>query len=205
MIVAMWLAYFLMPPARPNIEEPLGAATSIWEGVLGSKKRKRRRRYQEIVAQVSAIERYLCDHLRPQFVEEYGPVAGAALANAVIDRLFARAIAPHGVELELAKQLSSTLAKENKPLRDAAFVSLRALLEVEGVSNNFAAERRIVDTIYWLKQFGEIPQESLLPQVLDRLISTGVVDGLSISDDKVCMEEPAPQVPIIVISRTSTN
>ena len=51
------------------------------------------------------------------------------------------------------------------------------MLQVEGARGNFAAERRIMDTIQWLKQFGEIPPDSCEPQAISRMLQTVRVDS----------------------------
>jgi hypothetical protein len=40
------------------------------------------------------------------------------------------------------------------------------MLEVEGATNDFQAERRILETIHWLEQFGEMPEEASLSAAL---------------------------------------
>lgn len=145
--------------------------------VFGFARQRRKRRYREIAAQVSAIQRCLFSQLHPRLTKEHGAIFGAQLAQSVVDRLFGRRVSLQGDALQLVDQLSSSLAERNQTVRDAAFVSLRAMLEVEGASNDFVAERRIVDTLHWLKQFGEMPANIPLTEVLDRLAADVDLEG----------------------------
>lgn len=106
----------------------------------------------------------------------HGQFPGGQLAQAVVDRIFARQVSLTGKERLLADQLAADLVKRNETLREAAFSSLRAMLEVEGANNNFPAERRILDTMDWLKQFGGLPAESVLFEAFARLRAGGVTD-----------------------------
>jgi hypothetical protein len=54
------------------------------------------------------------------------------LSDAVTDRLFARPAGLYGEEFELVRKLSDHLAKEYPVLRSAAFVTLDAMLQLEG-------------------------------------------------------------------------
>jgi len=109
--------------------------------MFGLEKRRRQKRHQEIAAQWSAIQRYVFDQLRPSFMSAHGQFPGGQLAQAVVDRIFARQVSLTGKERLLADRLSADLVKRNETLREAAFASLRAMIEVEGAKNNFPAER----------------------------------------------------------------
>jgi len=135
--------------------------------MFGREKRKRQERHQQTASQVQALQRRVYSQLHPLFVSRYGQIDGSRLTQEVVDKLFGRSTPRNGHDL--AEESAGEVAKENQNVRDAAFVSLRAMLEVEGANKNFAAERRILDTIHWLKQFGEIPPDASEPQALKRI------------------------------------
>lgn len=142
----------------------------------------------------------------------HGQIPGGQLAQAVVDRIFARPVTLDGTERRLADQLSADLVKRNETLRAAAFASLRAMVEVEGAKNNFPAERRILDTMEWLTQFGGLPAESPLAESLERLRAAGVLESdkseadseSNPSKDSVSTnsDEAAPVPPKIPLERT---
>ena len=133
---------------------------------------KRKRHHQQTAAHVQVLQRHVYRQLHPLFVARYGQIDGSRLTQEVVDKLFGRVTPRNGHDLTLAEQSACEVARENQSVRDAAFVSLCAMLEVEGAKKNFAAERRILDTIHWLKQFGEIPPDSSEPQTLERISET---------------------------------
>jgi hypothetical protein len=140
--------------------------------MFGREKRKRRERHRQTTSRVQALQRGVYSQLNPLFVARYGQIDGSRLTQEVVDKLFGR-VTPRSVhDLALAEESAGEVAKENQNVRDAAFVSLRAMLEVEGANKNFTAERRILDTIHWLKQFGEIPSDASEPQALNRISET---------------------------------
>jgi hypothetical protein len=153
--------------------------------MFGLDKRRKRNRFLQVEAEVSAIQRYLFDQIRPSLTTAYGYFEGGQLAQSVIDRLFARPVALAGKERLLVDRLSRDLLKGNESVRQVAFSSLRAILEVEGARNNFPAERRILDTVEWLKQFGGLPAGIPLSEALTRLRTLEV----SIPNDS----EPEPE------------
>ena len=77
----------------------------------------------------------------------------------------------HGEELQIVERLSNELARDNQIVRDAAFISLEAMLEMGGAKNDFRAERRIIETLHWLERFGQQPDGIPLAKELNRLMS----------------------------------
>ena len=137
--------------------------------MFGREKRKKEETYRRTITLVGAIQRGVFSQLQPGFVERHGQIEGGRLAQEVVDKLFGRLSPGNGHDTVLANQSATEVARDNQNIRDAAFISLRAMLEVEGGKKNFAAERRILDTIHWLKQFGEIPPDASEPQALNRI------------------------------------
>jgi hypothetical protein len=137
--------------------------------MFGLQKRRTKHRYRQTTSQVLALQRQIFNQLHPVFVKRRGHIEGARLAQEVVDKLFGRGAPRNGHDLTEAINSAGEIAREDKNVRDAAFISLRAMLEVEGANKNFAAERRIIDTIDWLKQFGEIPSDASQPQALNRI------------------------------------
>jgi hypothetical protein len=146
--------------------------------MFNSAKKKKQDAYRQTIAEVNAVQRCFVAQFHPLFVRQHGHLLGGRLAQAVVDKLFGRPSSLSGGELGLAERLTADIAAENLAVRNAAFISLRAMLQVEGASGNFAAERRIMDTIQWLKQFGEIPADSCEPQAVSRMLQTVRVDPL---------------------------
>jgi hypothetical protein len=132
-------------------------------------RRKRQKRSREIANQISSIQRLVFERLRPEFVKEHGSIAGLQLGQAVVDRFFARPASLQGDDAELVQCLSNEIARNNRVVRDAAFVTLKVMIEVEGATNDFQAERRILETINWLEQFGEIPEPTSLKEALEKV------------------------------------
>jgi hypothetical protein len=135
------------------------------------KRRQQRRHYLKVASQVGTVERHLFELLRRELVKEYDAISSGQLAQLVVDRLFARPAALHVENLQVVERISTQLAQENEVVRDAAFVSLDAMLELEGAKNDFRAGRRIIETLHWLERFGNKPEGVSLPQVLDTLMS----------------------------------
>jgi hypothetical protein len=113
----------------------------------------------------------------------HGQFPGGQLAQAVVDRIFARQVSLTGKERLVADQLAADLVKRNETLREAAFASLRAMTEVEGAKNNLPTERRILDTVEWLKQFGGLPAEMALSEALEQLRAAGVSESDASEED----------------------
>ncbi|MDQ6652845.1 MAG: hypothetical protein M3Y84_08880 [Acidobacteriota bacterium] len=155
-------------------------------------RRRIRKRHEEIAKQVCVIQRYLIDKLRLSLGTTHGEIAGAQLSQAMVDRLFARPVTLAGRERLLADRLSGDLVRENRCVRDATFVSLQALLEVESTKHNVIAKRRVLETLDWLRQFGEAPSEGSLAKVFEQLTIVGV-DGLSETGEKANAEACEPR------------
>ena len=144
-------------------------SVSLGNRMFGFSRGKRQKRSREIANQISSIQRLVFDRLRPDFVKEHESISGLRLCQAVVDRLFARPASLQGDEAESVQHLSNEVAKNNQVVREAAFVTLKIMLEVEGDTNDFQAERRILETIHWLEQFGEIPEQTSLQRALEKV------------------------------------
>ena len=127
----------------------------------------------KIAAQVGDIQRHLFETLRRELVKKYQVLTAGRIAQGVVDRLFARPQALHGEELQIVENLSNELARDNQIIRDAAFISLEVMLELEGAKNDFRAERRIIETLHWLERFGKKPEGISLAKELKSLMSAG--------------------------------
>src|SRR5690242_6836353 len=117
--------------------------------MFGREKRKKEELYRRTTTQVKAIQRGVFSKLHPKFAERHGQIEGGRLAQEVVDKLFGRLSPSNGHDTALTDQSASEVARDNQNIRDAAFISLRAMLEVEGANKNFAAERKILETIHW--------------------------------------------------------
>ena len=140
--------------------------------MFGFKRRNREKRCEQTAEQLEILQRWLFDQLRPSLAKEFGDEYGDRLAQAVVDRFLVRPSSLARDDLIFGEQLAARIASEHQEIRDVVFVSLRAMLEVEGAKNHFAAERKILDTIQWMKQFGEIPQGNSQLHALQELIQT---------------------------------
>ena len=137
---------------------------------------KRRRQLQhlrEVKSQIDSIQTRMVVMVRRELLKQYGAITASQLAQAAVDRLFARPPALIGEYVQLIESLSSELARENKFVRDAAFVTLTAMLELEGANNDFKAERRILETLHWLKQYGEEPKGTTLQEINEAPFAEG--------------------------------
>ena len=139
------------------------------------KDKQRQDELREMSLKVGAVQRQVFEILRRELVKTHEPIEGGRLAQAVTDRLFARPAALYGEEFEMVRKLSDHLAKTNPVLRSAAFVTLDAMLQIEGVKNDFKSERRIIETIHWLEQFGQKPNQMTLADALDTLTNWTLV------------------------------
>jgi hypothetical protein len=120
----------------------------------------------QIVSQVQSIQRQVFRQIRPRFVARHGQMEGSRLAQVTVDRLFGRSISLKGDDSRLASQFAAEVASEDQFIRNAAFISLLAMLEVERANKNAASRRRIAETISWLEQFGEVPADASEPDAL---------------------------------------
>ena len=140
--------------------------------MFGWGKRKRQRQhFREVRSQIDAIQMRMVVMVRRELLKQYGALTGSQLAQATVDRLFARPAALSGEYEQLIESLSNELARNNQVARDAAFVTLAAMLELERANNDFKAERRILETLRWLKQFGEQPEGITLQEINDALFA----------------------------------
>jgi len=139
------------------------------------KERREQKHLQRASLHAEAIQRQVFEILRRELVKTHEAIEGGRLAQAVTDRLFARPAALHGEEFELVRKLSDRLTKENSVLRNAAFVPLEAMLQIKGAKSDFKAERRIIETIHWLEQFGAKPKKLALADALDAMTNFTLV------------------------------
>ena len=128
--------------------------------------RRKHERLQQSLVQVQTIQRNVFRQIHPQFLERHGRIEGSRLAQLTVDKLFGRSNSLKDYENFLAERFAAELACENQIVREAAFISLLAMLEVERVTCRASAARRIVDTLNWLKQFGDIPADAEAPEAL---------------------------------------
>jgi hypothetical protein len=136
--------------------------------------RKRRRRVQyfaEVKSQIAEIQTRMVVMVRRELVKHYEVLTASQLAQATVDRLFARPAALSDEYSQLIESLSNVIARENQFVRDASFITLNAMLELEGAENDFKTERRIIETLHWLHQYGEQPMGMTLQQVHQRLMT----------------------------------
>jgi len=131
-----------------------------------SEERANDARYRKPVAQIQAVQRHVFRQIRVRFLERHGQMEGCRLAQLTVDKLFGRAISLRNEDSSLVEQFAAEIAIENQTIRDAAFICLLAMLELQNVDNHAAARRRIADTIHWLQQFGEIPPRASEPNAL---------------------------------------
>jgi hypothetical protein len=122
-----------------------------------------------VTVQVQAIQRLVFNGIRSSFVPRYGQIEGHRLAQITVDKLFGRATSVKGNDGSLSAQFAAEIADKNELIRDAAFVSLLASLEVETADQSPVVRRRLVDSVRWLEQFGNIPPDAYRPEALFRI------------------------------------
>jgi hypothetical protein len=134
------------------------------------KRGRENQRFNEVTSQIGEIQTRMVVLVRRELVKHYEVLIASQLAQATVDRLFARPAALSGECSELIERLSGILARDNKFVRDAAFISLSALLELEVTNNDFKAERRILETLQWLNQIGEPPMGTTIQEIHRKLM-----------------------------------
>lgn len=127
---------------------------------------------RQTVAQIQTIQRHVFRQIRVRFLARHGQLEGSRLAQLTVDQLFGRAAVVKGNDSALAEQFAAEIALENRDIRDAAFICLLAMFELESAKTDSPATRRIVEAIYWLKQFGEIPPSASEVDALTRITET---------------------------------
>jgi hypothetical protein len=135
------------------------------------KRKQRLEHFREITSHTGAIQTRMVVLVRRELVKHYEALTATQLAQAIVDRLFARPPALNNEYSELIENISTALARDNQFVRDAAFITLHALLELEGDKNDFKAERRIIETRHWLHQYGEPPMGLTLQEVNEKLMT----------------------------------
>jgi|SRR5215831_3959574 len=135
------------------------------------KRKQRLEHFREVRAYADAIQTRMVVLVRRELVKDHEALVASQLAQATVDRLFARPAALSSQYSELIGTLSTALAKDNQFVRDAALTTLGAMLELERAENDFKAERRIIETLHWLQQYGEPPTGLTLQEVNQRLMT----------------------------------
>lgn len=126
--------------------------------MLGSKRRKRRKQ-QQVIDSLGSIEAEIFRRVL-FIIQERGLETSRHLPRAVVNRLLGKPYFQNGDDPGVATQIARVLVARDEQIRDAVFISLQASLAVAGENKHFAEERRILEAIQWLKEFGEIPQTS---------------------------------------------
>jgi len=135
--------------------------------VFRLEERRKQEHQRQVVAQIHTIQRYVFRNIHFRFLAQHGQIEGSRLAQATVDKLFARANSLKGSESVLAAQFAAEIARDNCHIRNAAFICLLSMLEVEIAHHNAPARRRIVNTLHWLRHFGEIPPGAREPDALE--------------------------------------
>ena len=135
------------------------------------KRKQRLEHLREVKTHTDVIQTRMVVLVRRELVKDYDALVASQLAQATVDRVFARPAALNHEFSELIESLSTVLARDNKFVRDAAFLTLNAMLELEGANNDFKAERRIIETLHWLHQYGEPPIGITLHEIHQRLMT----------------------------------
>jgi len=125
--------------------------------MFGNQKRRRRERHKKALESMEVVERAICQRVAFLIEQEHGAAQSEILFQYVVDLLLARPRNDDAKKRATVEQIAADIVSRDKELRDALFVSLRAKLAIEGDGFNFSGERRGMETIIWLKRFGEIP------------------------------------------------
>jgi hypothetical protein len=131
--------------------------------------RRKQEFHRQAVAQIQSIQRDVFRQIHFSFLERHGQLEGSRLAQLTVDRLFGRPNSIRGYESFVAEQFAARIATENRDIRNAAFISLLRMLEVESADHTASTRRGIEDTLHWLEQFGEVPPSAADPDALDRI------------------------------------
>lgn len=131
--------------------------------------RRKQELHRQAVAQIQSIQRDVFRRIHFSFLERHGQLEGSRLAQLTVDRLFGRPNSVRGYESFVAEQFAARIATENRHIRNAAFISLLTMLEVESADHKASNRRRIEDTLHWLEQFGEVPRSAADPDALNRI------------------------------------
>ena len=132
----------------------------------------KRRLLREMEGYVAAIQLSVYGKLKRSFEEQHGEKAGRRLAAAVVNKLFGKAPTHTESELALAEQLASEIMRSDEEVRYAASMSARAMIVTEFHAKGSDAMWRHVNTIEWIKQFGELPAEPPSPKLIKELAGT---------------------------------
>ena len=136
----------------------------LWLRIIQKGKARR-----QVIKYLGSLEVALLGRVRSTMGCEHRKEDTETLSRSVVDILLAR---PSNGDVEkhaVAVALASAIAGQDKQIRDSLFVSLRAMLVIAGDANDFVGERRILEKIFWLKQFGEMPSHSHDSDVLSFL------------------------------------
>ena len=141
--------------------------------MLKLSKRRRREQAKQMMKRIDAVREGMVRRLALFFAGRFEPEERShRLAESVVSRLFGGVPQLAGDELTLVEQLALEIVKTDEEIRNSAFLSLRAMLKIAGDINDFGAERRVLETIQWMKQFGEIPRKTLEPEVIKQLAAS---------------------------------
>lgn len=141
----------------------------ITRPVFRRDERRKQESHRQAVAQIQSIQRDVFRQIHFSFLERHGQLEGSRLAQLTVDRLFGRPNSVRGYETLVAEQFAASIATENRHIRNAAFISLLTMLQVESADHKASTRRRIEDTLHWLEQFGEVPLSAADPDALDRI------------------------------------
>ena len=127
-----------------------------------------------MMKRIDVVREGMVRRLALSFADRFGPEEERRrrLAEAVVGKLFGSVPQLAGDDLALVEQLALEIVKTDEEIRNSAFLSLRAMLKIAGDINDFGAERRVLETIQWMKQFGEIPRETQEPEVIKQLAAS---------------------------------
>src|SRR5215831_5214716 len=148
------------------------------------KRKQRLEHLREVKTHTDAIQTRMVVLVRRELVKHYDALVASQLAQATVDRLFARPATLNLEYSQVIESLSTLLARDNKFVRDTAFITLNAMLELEGSNNDFKAERRIIETLHWLHQYGEPPTEMTLQEIHKRLMREDDLSHIAFSKQK---------------------
>ena len=127
--------------------------------MLGLYKRRKQKQQKQVIDCLRSIEDAILRRV-VLIIQERGAESSENLPRSVVNKLLGRTNVSNGAESGVAEQIARDLVARDEEIRNAVFISLQASLGVEGENKNFDAERRIMETILWLKDFGEIPSTS---------------------------------------------
>ena len=127
--------------------------------MLGFFKRPKQEQRNQVMDSLSSIEDAIFRRI-VFIIQERGTETSEHLPRSVVNKLLGKTCVNNGDDSRVVKQIACDLVARDEEVRDAVFICLQALLAIEGDKKDFGAERRILETLLWLKEFGEIPRTS---------------------------------------------